>query len=122
MMRWDMDAANQRLETLFDDALEISDPAARAAFLARECAGDDALQSRVERLLAAHAQAAPFFDDCRPALQAAGPDDSLLKTKPVEEETGRSIGPYKLLQKIGEGGCGVSIWPSRKSRCAAGWR
>jgi len=106
-MRWDMDAANQRLETLFDDALEISDPAARAAFLARECAGDDALQSRVERLLAAHAQAAPFFDDCRPALQAAGPDDSLLKTKPVEEETGRSIGPYKLLQKIGEGGCGV---------------
>ncbi len=102
-----MDAATQRLEALFDAALEISDPAARAVFLAQECVGDAPLQSRVEQLLAAHTQAEPFFDDCRPALKAASPDDSPLKTSAMEEETGRHIGPYKLLQKIGEGGCGV---------------
>ncbi len=102
-----MDAARQRLETLFDAALDITDPAARTAFLAQACAGDAPLQSRIERLLAAHTQSEPFFDACRPALKGAAVDFPARETAPGDEEAGRRIGPYKLLQKIGEGGCGV---------------
>jgi hypothetical protein len=41
---------------------------------------------------------------------------------PLTEKPGDRIGRYKLLQQIGEGGCGVvSMWPSRNSRCTGGW-
>ena len=101
-----MDAARQRLEALFDAALELKIPAERAAFLQRECADDAALRTRLERLLAAHGRSQDFFTDCRSALNQFDSGDA--GSVPVEEEeTGRHIGPYKILQKIGEGGCGV---------------
>ncbi len=102
-----METTRQRLETLFEAALEIKNPAERSAFLARECAGDGGLREQVDRLLAAFLRSEQFFDDCRPALKAAGADPSGPEVPATEEETGRYIGPYKLLQKIGEGGCGV---------------
>jgi len=102
-----METAKQRLEGLFDAALEIQNPAERAEFLAQECAGDEALRGRVGRLLAAHQQSEQFFDDCRPALKAARLDDPAAETPALAEETGKLIGHYKLLQKIGEGGWGV---------------
>jgi serine/threonine protein kinase len=95
------------MEMLFDAALELKDSAARAAFLERECAGDRPLRARVERLLSAHGESKIFFDDCRPALTPDESGNAVQATCNVEEELGRHIGPYKLLQKIGEGGCGV---------------
>jgi eukaryotic-like serine/threonine-protein kinase len=95
------------MEAIFDVALELADPAGRAAFLDRECAGDTGLRARLERLLSAHGQAKNFFGDCRPALALAEPGDVVGETTSVEVELGKQIGPYKLLQKIGEGGCGV---------------
>jgi hypothetical protein len=105
-----MDNARQRLETLFDAALELTDCAARTAFLERECAGDPALRARLERLLSAHAESGAFFADCRPVLVPPADPAAAPGTSPAEavnEEVGRQIGPYKLLQVIGEGGCGV---------------
>src|SRR5450756_2201053 len=102
-----METARQRMETLFDAALELKDPAGRAAFLERECAGDLPLRARLERLLCAHGESKIFFADCGPALVPAESGHAVQDTGKVEEEAGRCIGPYKLLQKIGEGGCGV---------------
>jgi hypothetical protein len=42
--------------------------------------------------------------------------------RPLAEGPGSMIGPYKLLQKIGEGAWAPSSWPSRKARSAAGSR
>jgi len=102
-----MDTARQRMEALFDAALELKDPAERAAFLERECGEDLPLRTRLERLLSAHGQSNKFFEDCRPSLVAGEPGNAIPPMGNAEEELGRLIGHYQLLQKIGEGGCGV---------------
>ena len=102
-----METPGQKLESLFDAALELKDPAERAAFVERECAGDLPLRARLERLLSAHGQSKVFFADCLPALSPAEPAAAAGDAVRADETLGRCIGPYKLLQKIGEGGCGV---------------
>src|SRR5688572_18274563 len=97
-------------ETLFTEALEIPGAAERAAFLDRACAGDTALRGRVDRLLERHDPAGSFLGT--PAL--VSPDtaslalgaDAVGPTGPGEA-AGTVIGPYKLLQQIGEGGMGT---------------
>jgi eukaryotic-like serine/threonine-protein kinase len=85
-----------REEALFTDALAL--PAAdRAAFLDAECAGEPALRERVVELLAAH-------DEEVSTQRVTGVEPFGLLT---EERPGDRFGPYKLLMKIGEGGCGV---------------
>jgi eukaryotic-like serine/threonine-protein kinase len=99
-------------ETLFAEALAHSDLAARAAFLEQACGGDVALRQRVEALLRSHEQAGNFLD--KPAATAATSDvapgqwldPNALPETPLES-VGSRIGPYKLLQQIGEGGMGV---------------
>jgi hypothetical protein len=102
-------------EALFHEAIQLADPAQRSLFLDRACAGDPNLRTRVEELLAAHALGEQFFaGDCsasiwsggRPGSSAPLQKDSSVKF-PAEEQPGTKIGCYKLLQKIGEGGCGV---------------
>jgi serine/threonine protein kinase/WD40 repeat protein len=85
---------------LFLDALEIADPAQRATYLDRACAGDPALRAGVEELLKAHTDPGPFMDRPAPSLVATADG-------PVSEGPGTVIGPYKLLEQIGEGGFGV---------------
>ena len=99
-------------ETLFTEALEVADPAARAAFLDRACAGDPALRGRIERLLAQHAEAGSFLG--RPApLPATGAQDAPAGgptgTTPPGSPAGGTVGPYKLVEVIGEGGMGT-VW------------
>jgi len=102
-----METARQRMEELFDAALELKNAAERNAFLDRECSGDAGLRAWVERLLAAHARSEDFFKDCLPDLTLAWLDSSEAAPPALESEAGQFIGPYKLLQKIGEGGCGA---------------
>ena len=94
----------QREETLFAAAL-AKPPAERAAFLDGACHGDAALRARLEALLAEHEQP----DELTPAV---GPSGTLkightTVLAAVTEQAGDRIGRYKLLEKIGEGGCGV---------------
>jgi serine/threonine protein kinase len=80
-------------------------PGQRAAYLDQACAGDAALRQHVEELLRASADAGAFLQG-----PAAGPPDPggtiRLQGIPAEKPSAR-IGRYKLLQQIGEGGCGV---------------
>jgi serine/threonine-protein kinase len=85
------------MKTLFGQALEIDAPADRAAFPDEACADDADLQAGVEALLQAHAEAGRFLDPAGVLPLAAGP----------LEAPGSVIGPYKLLEQIGEGGMGL---------------
>src|SRR5262249_32169073 len=89
------------LEAVFFAALEKGSPQERAAYLDEACAGDPDLRRRVEKMLAAQAQAGSFLEQ-----PARGPVVT-VDEQPVSEGPGTVIGPYKLLEQIGEGGLGV---------------
>jgi eukaryotic-like serine/threonine-protein kinase len=86
---------------IFLAALEIPDPAERAAFVAQSCAGDDALQKRVDDLLRAYGQSGGPLDKLAAALAPTKLGES------IREQVGSTIGPYKLMEQIGEGGFGL---------------
>jgi len=91
------------LRTIFNEALEIDDPQQRAEYLARVCGADALLRKRLEELFEAHRAAGGFLrtrDD-------VAPDGLTAAALPLVEAPGTVIGRYKLLQQIGEGGCGV---------------
>ena len=105
-----MNQRPSREETLFFAAAEMATPEMRAAFLDRECAGDVALRQRVEALLKSAGESnQPFMSGPRlpegMAPIVEGPGGTIIV--PVTEKAGDRIGRYKLLQQIGEGGCGV---------------
>lgn len=85
---------------VFTEACRLP-PAERAAFLERACAGDTSLRQRVEALLQAYEQIGNFLEE--PAA-GAGPGP---RAEALGEKLGDRIGRYRLLQQIGEGGCGV---------------
>ena len=91
-----------RERDIFINALEQNDAAQRAAVLDDACQGDAALRSQVERLLAEHELQESFILDTPPAGV-----DATVDHRPLSERPGTVIGPYKLLQQIGEGGMGV---------------
>src|SRR5690349_15079794 len=86
--------------SIFLEALQRPAPADRAAYLDGACAGDAELRRSVEMLLKAHAKAGDFLNKT-PADAGPTIDHSLA------ERPATVIGPYKLLQQIGEGGMGT---------------
>ena len=112
-----IDASTQRAEEVFYAALEVKDSGERRAFLERACAGDSDLRAMVETMLNSQKDVERFFMDSLPALTPSVEVVEFLSSeRPADQNGGESftdaelgtrIGPYKLLQKIGEGGCGV---------------
>lgn len=92
------------IETVFIAALALK-PSQRPSYLATACGSNAQLRARVEALVAAHQAAATEF---LPEGTAAPTIQLQFTPEPAgAEKPGDSIGRYKLLQKIGEGGCGV---------------
>ncbi len=87
-------------EAIFGEAIEIESPEDRAAFLDRACENDPALRREVEKLVKDHFRAGSFLESPPPGVDANN-------NQPPLEAPGTQIGPYKLLQVIGEGGMGV---------------
>jgi WD40 repeat protein/serine/threonine protein kinase len=96
-------------ETLFEVVSQL--PAEkRGAYLAVACGGDAALHKRMEILLRAHERAGNFMAE---RVAPAVPGNAHLHI-PLSERLGDHIGHYKLLQQIGEGGCGVVYMAQQK--------
>src|SRR3954470_14606597 len=82
-------------KTVFLEAAEIASPTERAAFVQRSCGDDRQLRAAVEALLLSHQRSQGMLDA------------TINHEPPIAERPGTIIGPYKLLQQIGEGGMGV---------------
>jgi serine/threonine protein kinase len=105
----------KREETIFEQALGIEPPDERDDYLREACAGDAEMFERLQGLLRAYDRAGKFLESSRTdesdsnlaiVEPAALPQPTITLPMPTEK-AGDRIGRYKLLQRIGEGGCGV---------------
>src|SRR5262245_51053595 len=95
-------ADSSSIDQLFSEALACAPGPERTAYLDRVCKDDQPLRERLERLLRAHGDAESFLES--PAIGVAS---SANPNHAMAEKPGTHIGPYKLLEQIGEGGMGV---------------
>jgi serine/threonine protein kinase len=93
-------SVNLNIDAIFCQAIEIDSPEERDTYIDRACGDDQQLRGQIVRLLDAHFHGGSILDS---------PPNGLAATieRPVTEQPGAIIGPYKLLQQIGEGGMGV---------------
>jgi serine/threonine protein kinase len=89
------------IKAIFGHAIEIENDVDRRAYLDQACADQPELRQRVDLLLGAYDQAGDFLE--RPVIDLS-PTSSVLS---AASQVGQTIGPYKLLQQIGEGGMGT---------------
>ena len=95
-----MNAIENRVKAVFLEALEIGPPERWDDFLREACGDDAVLLHRVMVLLDAHRGADSLLD---------GPDlaPTIPRASATADVAGTIIGPYKLMEQIGEGGMGV---------------
>ncbi|HLX72690.1 MAG TPA: serine/threonine-protein kinase [Verrucomicrobiae bacterium] len=107
-----------RVEEIYYLAIDFKDHDKRREFLNDACAGDSALRSEVETMLRSQQEVDHFFSESLSGLKPARETLHLLAAMckpnqqsdgqlPVVEDLGKRLGPYKLAQKIGEGGWGI---------------
>src|SRR5215510_6133470 len=92
---------NKRDVDLFAEAIKLPTEE-RIAFLNRVCAGDQDLRRRIEKLLRLNDRAGDFME----APPTGWINEARAKVS-AGEKPGDRIDRYKLLQEIGEGGCGL---------------
>jgi serine/threonine protein kinase len=112
------DLFTEQAEEIFCSAMEFGDAVGRIAYVKTACTGNKELLAKVEELLSLQDEVECFFKNGKPSLvfpdRQLGPlADGRDVGEPVnlkaisKEELGAWIGPYRLLQIIGEGGCGT---------------
>ncbi|HNU31610.1 MAG TPA: protein kinase, partial [Sedimentisphaerales bacterium] len=92
---------NSQVEELYYEALRRQAGPERASYLDTACGQDSDLRTRIESLLKADEEAGDFLES--PAFEG----EATLGRSLVTEGPGSMIGPYKLLERIGEGGMAV---------------
>jgi serine/threonine protein kinase/tetratricopeptide (TPR) repeat protein len=95
-----MTADAHKVRSIFLAAVENHSPDQWSAYLDEACAADPQLRRRVEMLLRAHAESDSLLDNL-----ASVPDATV--DGPITGRPGTVIGPYKLIEQIGEGGMGL---------------
>ncbi len=96
-----MSTDSHNVRSIFDSAAELPTGSERTAYLDAACAGAPEIRQRVEALLNAYENVGSFLES---------PADDAAQTVAIPsraEAIGTRIGPYKLLQQIGEGGMGT---------------
>ena len=107
-----------RAEDIYYSALQINAPEQCKVFLDEACTGDSGLRAVVDKLLASKSHSEKFFQEgwvghlpvkelSQFLEETPGLADNIYALGKEDEFLGKLIGPYKLLQRIGEGGCGV---------------
>ena len=97
-----MATQTEKAKAIFLEAVEQIAPEQWPVFLQGACRGDAELHAQVDELLKAHADMGSFH-----AVPGDGLDVTTDFGSSVSQEPGTMVGPYKLLQPIGEGGFGV---------------
>jgi eukaryotic-like serine/threonine-protein kinase len=95
-----MPAEQHDLHAIFNAAIALDSSEEQASFLDEACGRDPALRQRIDALLRAHSEAGGFFGGKSPA-------PTVTEIRATTETVGALIGPYKLLEQIGEGGFGT---------------
>lgn len=88
-------------KTIFDVACGIESMDARNDYLKQVCGDNQALYDRVATLLRMREEEPGFLETPAPGLGA------LIGSPPITEKPGMLVGPYKLIEEIGEGGMGL---------------
>src|SRR5262249_22583262 len=96
---------NSKANEVFLAAAEVESPAERRRFLDQHCGDGAGLRAQVGSLLAASAKVGSFLN--KPAAQALPGSRLTADYEPIAEQPGTVIGPYKLMEQIGEGGMGL---------------
>src|SRR6266568_1778922 len=108
-----MNAEQDRAKSIFLNAAEIASAAEREAFVLSQCGQEEGLRREVAELLRHHGQAGRFLESPVANLPSPLREGSAGRSEPTvndprpAELPGTVIGPYKLLEQIGEGGMGT---------------
>lgn len=112
----------REIKRIFGEAATITDVDMRDAFLSKVCKGDGEIRSAVNRLLDAREQVPDSWDETRAGPEATdapvtlfGASASEILTEAMRLSPDESLGPYRIVKVISEGGMGT-VYEAEQSK------